>query len=127
MPEEFTAIETQEDFNKAIKGYITPDEALKLNEKISTQETEIADLKSKNLVYERTLLKSKIARETGIPYELSERLTGETEEEMRADAERLFKYIKSANNVPQPKFSAETHSENNGKSALLAMLHELNN
>lgn len=127
MPEEFTAIETQEAFNEAIKGYITPDEALKLNEKISSQEAEIADLKSKNLAHERTLLKSKIARETGIPYELSERLTGETEKEIRADAERLSEYIKSVNNVPQPKFSAETHSENNVKSALSAMLHELNN
>ena len=127
MPEEFTPIETQEAFNEAIKDYIAPDEALKLNEKISAQEAEINDLKSKNRIHGRTLLKSKIARETGIPYELSERLTGETEEEMRADAEKLSEYIKSASNVSQPKFSAETHSENSGKSALLAMLQELNN
>ncbi|MDE6519682.1 MAG: hypothetical protein K2K91_04375 [Ruminococcus sp.] len=127
MSEEFKIIETQEAFDEAIKGYITPDEASKLNEKISVQEKEIADLKSKNLSHERSLLRSKIAYETGLPYELSERLSGETESEIRADAEKLSGYIKTANNTHQPKFSAETHSENNGKSAFLEMLHELNN
>lgn len=127
MSEEFKVIETQEDFNEAIKGYIPPDEALKLNEKISAQEAEIADLKSKNLSHERSLLRSKIAHETGIPYELSERLAGETEAEIRADAEKLSEYVKAGNNSHMPKFSTETHSENNGKSAFLEMLHELNN
>lgn len=123
---EFKIIDTQEAFDEAVKGYIPPDEALKLNEKISAQEAEIADLKSKNLVHERTLMRSKIARETGIPYELSERLTGETEDEMRVDAQKLSEYIKSANNVTQPKFSAETRTENSEKSSLLAMLRKLN-
>lgn len=123
---EFKVIDTQEAFNEAVKGYITPDEALKLNEKISAQEAEIADLKSKNQAHERSILKSKIARETGIPYELSERLSGETEAEIRADAEKLSEYVKSVNNTRQPKFSAETPLGNNGKSAFLEMLHELN-
>lgn len=127
MSEEFKIIETQEAFDEAIKGYITPDEALKLNEKISAQEKEIADLKSKNMSHERSLLRSKIAYETGIPYELSERLSGETEAEIRADAKKLSEYVKSGNSSHMPKFSTETHSENSGKSALLAMLHELNN
>lgn len=126
MSEEFKVIDTQEAFNEAVKGYITPDEALKLNEKINAQETEIADLKSKNLSSERSLLKSKIAFETGLPYELSERLSGETEAEIREDAEKLSEYVKSANNMRQPRFSAEKPLENNGKSAFLEMLHELN-
>ncbi len=127
MSEEFKIIETQEAFNEAIKGYISPDEALKLNEKISVQEAEITDLKSINLSHERSLLRSRIAHETGIPYELSERLSGETEAEIRADAEKLSEYIKTANNPYMPKFSNETHSGKNGKSAFLEMLHELNN
>lgn len=127
MTEDFKIIDTQEAFNNAIKGYIPPDEAMKLNEKISTQEAEIAALKSKNLIHERTLMRLKIARETGIPYEFSERLAGETETEMRADAQKLSEYFKSANNVAQPRFSTETRTENNGKSSLLAMLRELNN
>lgn len=126
MSEEFKVIDTQEAFNEAVKGYIPPDEALKLNEKINVQEAEIADLKSRNLSHERSLLRSKIAYETGLPYELSERLSGETEAEIRADAEKLSGYVKSANNTHQPKFSAETPLENNGKSAFLEMLHELN-
>ena len=127
MSEEFKIIETQEAFNEAIKDYIPPDEALKLNEKISVQEAEIADLKSKNMSHERSLLRSRIAHETGIPYELSERLSGETEAEIRADAEKLSEYIKIGNGSHTPKFSTETHSGNNGKSAFLEMLHELNN
>lgn len=127
MSEEFKIIETQEAFNEAVRGYIPPDEALKLNEKISVQEAEIADLKSKNLSHERSLLRSRIAHETGIPYELSERLSGETEAEIRADAEKLSEYVKKANSPHMPKFSTETHSGNNRKSAFLEMLHELNN
>ena len=61
MSEEFKIIDTQEAFNEAVKGYIPPDEALKLNEKINAQEAEIADLKSRNLSNERSLLRSKIA------------------------------------------------------------------
>lgn len=127
MPEEFKIIETQEAFDEAIKGYISPDEALKLNEKISIQEKEISDLKAKNLAHERSILRAKIAHETGLPYELAERLSGETETEIKADAVKLYEYFKAANNPQQPRFSAETSPENGEKSALLAMLHELNN
>lgn len=127
MPEEFKIIETQEAFDEAIKGYIKPDEALKLNEKISVQEKEIADLKARNLAHERSILRAKIAHETGLPYELAERLSGETEAEIKADAAKLYEYFKAANNPQQPRFSAEAPPENGEKSALLAMLHELNN
>lgn len=45
--------------------------------------------------YERDSVKNKVARETGIPYELAGRLNGETEEEIRKDAEAMRKLIGS--------------------------------
>lgn len=61
------------------------------NQKISG----IPDLEKKIKAYEVASVKSKVARETGIPFELAERLSGETEEDIRKDAEGLRKVIGS--------------------------------
>ena len=59
------------------------------NQKISG----ISDLENKIKAYETASVKSKVAREVGIPYELAERLSGETEDDIRKDAEGLRKLI----------------------------------
>ena len=59
------------------------------NEKISG----IPALEDKIRGYERASVKNKVAREVGIPYELAERLNGETEEDIRKDAESMRKLI----------------------------------
>ena len=53
----------------------------------------IPALEEKIRGYERASVKSKVAREVGIPYELAERLSGETEEDIRKDAEGMRKLI----------------------------------
>ena len=61
------------------------------NQKVSG----IPALEEKIRGYEIASVKSKVAREVGIPYELAERLSGETETDIRKDAEGLRKLIGS--------------------------------
>ena len=132
---EFKTIETQEEFDAAIKarldrntktvtdevkksyeGYLSPDEVKKLNEQIASlnsqlteKETAITDLTAKNKAYETASVKARIAREKGLPYELAERLSGESEEDIAADAESLAKFI-SADRQPAPLYAPQgTH------------------
>ena len=46
--------------------------------------------------FETAALKSRIAHEAGLPYDLAGRLTGDTEEAIKADAEKLSALFKSA-------------------------------
>lgn len=149
MSEEFKIIDTQEAFDSAIKsrlehntktvteevtkkfeGWLSPEDVTKqisgLSGKIKENEQIIADLTAKNKAYENSLIKIKIAFETGLPFELSERLSGETEKEIRADAEKLAGYVNSAKK-PSPKFFSELPSNDSQKTALLSMLRKLNN
>lgn len=149
---EFKPIETQEAFDAAIKerlerhtksvtadvtkkyeGYISPDEKKKLTDQIDTltgqlkeKETSISDLTAKNKAYETASVKQKIAHEKGIPYELAGKLSGETEEEITADAETFAKFISNTNHRTQPLFNSDNTGSESGKTAALkSMLSEL--
>lgn len=68
-----------------------------LNEKLEEltgkqkgHEKEVSELTAKVKKYETAALKSRIASEKGLPLELADRLTGETEEELGKDAEKLL-------------------------------------
>ncbi len=147
---EFKAIETQEAFDAAIKerlerqkktvtdeikkqyeGWISPEEAKKtadqiaaLNGKIGDNEKTIADLTAKNSAYEIASVKTKIAHETGLPYELADRLSGSTEEEIRKDAETLAQF--AAKPQATPSFSSEPPIGNSTNAAYKALAQNLN-
>lgn len=70
--------------------------------KASEHEKTVADLTGKITSYEQTSLKTRIAHELGIPYELAGRLTGNDEKELRADAESLSKLVSSGKPTPPP-------------------------
>lgn len=106
---------TQEDLNKKLED---------ANQKISG----IPALEEKIKGYERASVKSKVAREIGIPFELADRLTGETEEDIRKDAESMKKMIGAA----QPQAPLYNHDGNGGggsskDAALRGLLGELKN
>ncbi|MGN1101289.1 MAG: DUF4355 domain-containing protein [Huintestinicola sp.] len=154
MSEEFKIIDTQEAFDAAIKsrlerntrtvteevtkkyeGYLSPEDAAKsseaytkqiaeLNERLKGHEATIADLTAKNKAYETNSAKMKIAHETGIPFELADKLSGETEEEIRADAEKLAKF--TARNQASPLYSSEVPVKDSQKAAFMSMLQSLN-
>lgn len=152
MSTEFKAIETQEDFDAAIKarldrntktvtdevkksyeGYISPDEVKKLTEQVDTltkqlteKDTSIADLTAKNKQYETASVKARIAHEKGLPYELAERLSGETEQDIAADAEKLAQFV-SSQKPAAPLYAPQggTGAASGTDAALMAMLGEL--
>lgn len=62
-------------------------------QKDAAQEKTIAQLTQKLQGHEANALKMRVAHEVGIPYELAERLCGQTETDVRKDAEGLAKLL----------------------------------
>lgn len=113
---DFKPIETQEAFDAAVadvkkqyEGWLSPEDYNAKNADLAKQleanKTTIADLTAKAKAYESGALKMRIAHENGIPYELAGKLSGETEEEIKKDAETLAKFVK--NQQPQPLANTE--------------------
>lgn len=120
---DFTPINTQEEFDERIKErlererrttaekYKDYEEIKKKNEeyettiselntslsdvngKIKEHEETISGLNGKVKKYESDSVKTRIAHEAGIPYELASKLSGETEDEIRKDAEMFSKFV----------------------------------
>lgn len=119
---EFKPIETQEEFDEAMRCVVSETEK-KFEGWLSPEEA--AKLTAKNKAYEISAVKMKVANETGIPFELAEKLSGETEKDIRADAEKLARY--TVRNQPTPKFFGEQSSGSTSDAAFLSMLQSINN
>ncbi len=63
------------------------------NDKAKADAESIAGLEAKVKGYETASVKSRIAHEVGIPYELANKLSGETEDDIRKDAEALKPFV----------------------------------
>ncbi len=66
----------------------------------TTSAARITELEGKVREYETNSVKMRIARETGLPMELAERLSGADEAAMRTDAENLAKLIRGRQVAP---------------------------
>lgn len=132
MSEEFKPIETQEAFDAAIKdrierakksaaseaakqyeGWINPEDAKKSAEQIAAltgqiaeRDRQISELTAKVSASETGTLRLKIAMEAGLPAELADRLRGDDEKALRADAEALSKLTKGSGSH-RPDFERE--------------------
>ena len=93
--------------------------------KLDTTTQTVSDLTARAAAAENALLKGKIAHEYKIPYELSGKLSGGTEDELRKDAEAFAKYVGN-NTVTAPLASTEPVKEDANKAALKATLQNLN-
>ena len=100
------------------------------DERISKLESEkkdstakITELQGKIREYEISSVKMKIARETGLPAELADRLAGDDETAMRKDAESLSKLIKSQNVAPMK--STEGGAGDGQRAALKKLLNSV--
>ena len=92
-----------------------------LNKQIETlngQSAKVAELESKVKAYEASSVKMRIAREVGLPAELADRLSGEDEKAIRADAEALEKVFKRQGGTA-PLYQPGGESGNDGKDAAL--------
>lgn len=78
-----------------------------LNQEKADHEKMVAELTDKMTAYERTAMRSKVAYELGLPFELSERLAGDTEDAIREDAAKISALI-GKQNLPPLKSSEPT-------------------
>ena len=76
------------------------DQAKANAEKMELHAKEISERDAKIKGYEQAALKMRVAHEVGIPYELAGRLSGETEEDIKKDAESIKGYLGSTKPVP---------------------------
>lgn len=141
--EEFTPITTQEAFEKAVEARVKAarEEAVKpfadyaeLRKKAEGYEKTLAantktigELNARVKGYETAALRSRVARDAGLPDELAARLSGETEADVRADAEALAKLWKANAARTPPLADPEIPAGNSDRAALRAMLAQLNN
>lgn len=144
--DEFTPITDQETLNNIIKdrlkrerettekrfeGFISPEDHQKAladankafddyKKAHEGDEQTIADLTAKNRAYETASLKSRIAHEVGLSYEWINRINGEDEKSIRADAESIKKLVGSGSNtVLMPTKNAEAGEDYDSSSAAL--------
>ena len=147
---DFQAITTQEELDSIIKerlkrdreaqtkkyeGWISPedhkkavDEANKaLDDYMAAHagyEQTIADLKAKNQEYETASLKSRVARELGLDYEWVDRIRGNDEKEIRADAEALKK-LAGTGHTTLPTKNMDQNTGDDKNASLRAVLKSI--
>lgn len=139
---EFTPITTQDDFNNAIKARLTREreaiekrysdyaELKKANKELSGQleahtndANTINDLQDKVSKYETDSVKTKVALEKGLPYQMASRLNGSTEEEIRKDADAIMGVI-GTNKAVAPIKTGEPSQLDEHRSALKEVLEK---
>ncbi|MBQ9008182.1 MAG: DUF4355 domain-containing protein [Clostridia bacterium] len=92
ISKQFQAQLTERD--QKITGYES--QVKELNTKLdgfAGQTQKITEMEAKIKGYETSSVKMRIAREVGLPYELAERLSGEDEKAIKADAEMLKRLV----------------------------------
>jgi hypothetical protein len=148
---DFEAIETREQFEEAVKdrleqeretvrrefsGYLSPEAAEeKYKRYLSPEDAEEKykgylspeDAANKDAAiakYEKESKRVKVAMENGIPYELAGKLSGETEDEMKKDAEAFSKFLKGK--TTYPNFTRDTDNKDDSiREATKKMLNNL--
>lgn len=100
------------------------DERIKeLEESEKQKAKEVTELQTKVTGLELAHTKYRIVTESGLPLELADRLTGETEEELKADAEKLKGYFHGGRVAPLGGY--EETPQDSKRSALKSMLDSM--
>lgn len=129
MSEQFNAITTQEEFDAAVAERYGDVAGLKQQVETLTTERDghastVATLQAQVKAYQTAELRQKIAREKGIPPEMAHRLSGETEKDIRADADTLSALIKGIKG-PAPMYNPEAGEEKGEKAGFRALLRKM--
>lgn len=102
-----------------------------LSEQIKGSETkqadsakQIEDLTGKVHQYEMASVKTKIALETGLPYQLADKLSGDDEDAIRADAKRMAEFV-ARPAAPIGAMEPTGSNDDPGKTALLNMARQI--
>ncbi len=137
---DFVPINTQEEFDSRIKERLEQarngvrqqfadyetikNDLAALKEESGKKDATISDLTNQLKGSRTELAKTKIALEKGLPVEMGARLTGETEEEIRKDAETLAGLI-GRKKDPPPMRDPETKPTDEKTAALRELLTSL--
>ena len=81
------------------------------NKKLSTFDETVSNLTQRAETAENKLLKNKVAYENKLPIELSDRLIGSTEEELKADAEKLSGILNPQGHGAPPLYTGTQTSQ----------------
>lgn len=125
--------------SKKYEGYVSPEDMEKVKsdydkqianltksaedqaKKYADYDKKIAERDARIKSYESASVKTRIAHEVGLPYELASRLSGEDEESIRKDAESLSKLI----GTHQPVAPLAAGSDDTGKESKSSALKAL--
>lgn len=137
---EFVPINTQEEFDAAIGERLKRErknvaaqyaDYEDLKQKVTGYETQIGDLtKERDALqqqvkgHETNSVKMRIAQELGIPATMASRLTGETEEDIRKDAESMASIFKTVQGAA-PLYDNNKAAAAESDAALTDLLHTL--
>lgn len=131
MADEFNPINTQEEFDAAVErqygnvkdlqGQITT-----LTGERDAHATTIAGLQKELDGYKTAELKSRIAKEEGIPLDMAGRLSGADEKALRADAKALAGHLRTYKGAA-PMADPEPAAEKGSKAAARRLLRNLTN
>lgn len=97
--------------NSSLKQTITDKEASE-----STSLTRISELEKDVNTWKNKSLKQQIAMKNGLPFDLADRLQGDSEESLNEDAERLASLV-NVKNYTQPLADKEPNFESKGTDA----------
>lgn len=126
---EFTPINTQEEFDARVTELYGDVSALQQQVNTLTGERDahaatITELQSKVKGYETSALKARIAREKGLPAEMADRLSGETEKDIKADADAMAGILMSFHGT-DPLAQTEPKLPDEGSVNMINTLREL--
>jgi len=96
-----------------------------LQQTLQTKETELSgvdEIKNELEKYKLKDLKTSVAIKAGIPLELAGRLSGETEEELKADAETLAGFVNKKPTLPLKPNEPDVNKENQEMEQMLDSL-----
>lgn len=113
--EKYAGYISKKDHDKAIED--TNKQLNDLTEKLAGSDKTIQGLKSQVKSYQTSAMKAKIAHDVGLPYGLASRLTGDDEEKIKADAEKLMEIVGKRGNASNPPASTAPAGTNNDKKA----------
>lgn len=128
----------RETTQKRFEGFISPEDHQKAladankafddyKKAHESDEQTIADLTAKNKAYETASLKSRIAHEVGLSYEWINRINGEDEQSIRADAESIKKLVGTGTNLMPTKNAESGADYDESSAALRSVLNGLKN
>lgn len=95
-----------------------------LKDTIAGHSAEVSEIKARAEKAENSLMKNRIAHENGIPLELANRLQGNTEDEVKADAKTLSSFF-SPKSAPPLKTTVPTSQTNNKEASYQSLLDDL--